>query len=54
MAQSPCQGAVGNGRIRLLGLMPMGRALQGDVGSGLRPTTSCPPQGAGICKLLLL
>ena len=51
---SPCQGAVGEGRIWLLGLMALGRALRGDVGSSLRPTASCPPRGAGICKLLCL
>ena len=34
--------------------MPMGRAMQGAMGSGLRPTTSCPPRGASVCKLLRL
>lgn len=48
-ALSPCQDAVGEGRIRPLGPISVGRALLGDVCSGLRPATSCLPRGTGIC-----
>lgn len=44
----------GRGLDPAAGTEPHGQSLQDDVGSGLRPATSCPRRKASVCELLRL